>query len=55
MQSFNKIPSFGDDTLSACIQVESKNMNIIDDHNNVDNFKHNIYYSYNFKENFINI
>lgn len=46
MQSFNKIPSFGDDTLSACIQVENKNMNIIDNHNNVDKyFKHNIYFS----------
>ncbi|XP_076234404.1 DNA polymerase theta [Calliopsis andreniformis] len=26
MQSFNKIPSFGDDTLSACIQDEIKNI-----------------------------
>lgn len=38
MQSFNKIPSFGDDTLSACIQVENKNMNIINNHNNVDKY-----------------
>ncbi|KOC62928.1 DNA polymerase theta [Habropoda laboriosa] len=28
MQSFNKLPSFGDDTLSACIQAEVKNMDI---------------------------
>lgn len=38
MQSFNKIPSFGDDTLSACIQIENKNMNIINNHNNVDKY-----------------
>lgn len=38
MQSFNKIPSFGDDTLSACIQIENKNMNIINNHNNIDKY-----------------
>lgn len=29
MQSLNKMPSFGDDTLSACIQAEIKDMDIV--------------------------
>ncbi|XP_076390192.1 DNA polymerase theta isoform X3 [Megachile rotundata] len=31
MESISKIPSFGDNTLSACIQAEMKNTNSIDD------------------------
>ena len=38
MESFNKMPSFGDDTLSACIQVEVKNMNVSNNCNNVDKY-----------------
>ncbi|XP_043519915.1 DNA polymerase theta [Frieseomelitta varia] len=38
MQSFNKMPSFGDDTLSACIQAEVKNMNISNNCNNMDKY-----------------
>lgn len=33
MESYNKLPSFGDDTLSACIQVETKNMDTVNNAN----------------------
>lgn len=33
MQSLNKMPSFGDNTLSACIQAEVINMDVISDSN----------------------
>ncbi|CAK9816398.1 DNA polymerase theta [Anthophora quadrimaculata] len=36
MQSLNKLPSFGDDTLSACIQAEMKNMNVVNNDSNMD-------------------
>ncbi|CAD1478881.1 unnamed protein product [Heterotrigona itama] len=41
MQSFNKMPSFGDDTLSACIQAEVKNMNINNNCNNMGKYLKN--------------
>lgn len=36
MQCLNKMPSFGDDTLSACIQAEVKNMDITNNCNDTD-------------------
>ncbi|KZC14173.1 DNA polymerase theta [Dufourea novaeangliae] len=42
MQSINKIPSFGDNTLNACIQAEVKNMDIVDNDSDMEKyFKNN--------------
>lgn len=38
MQSLNKIPSFGDDTLHACIQAEVKNANSVYNDSDIDKY-----------------
>lgn len=46
MQCLNKMPSFGDDTLSACIQAEVKNMDITNNCNDAEKcFKDNTFLS----------
>ncbi|XP_076224101.1 DNA polymerase theta isoform X2 [Nomia melanderi] len=44
MQSITKMPSFGDDTLNACIQAEIKNVNIVCNESNLEKyFKDNVF------------
>ncbi|XP_076278096.1 DNA polymerase theta [Lasioglossum baleicum] len=46
MHSLNKMPSFGDDTLQACVQAEVKNMNIVYNESNMEKyFKDNTFLS----------
>ncbi|XP_078050006.1 DNA polymerase theta [Augochlora pura] len=46
MDSLNKMPSFGDDTINACVQAEVKNMNIVYDESNMETyFKDNVFLS----------